>query len=178
MKHLVSIGIGALFVAACGGAQKTQDNAMVGNTVAMDEQPVAASAGADEGGTGTAMALDEANKSANPCGGTGTALALGPPAAPTTWTTDNDTIRGVVMANLVPIKSCYEKRLQIDPTASGTTTATFTITPDGAVTASTASGFDPDVDSCVAQAIETQMKFPPTPARGHIQVSYPFVFTP
>ena len=193
MKKTLGFVIAALAVAACGGAQK-QDTGMVGNTVAMEDEPVTPE---ESGGSGTAMALDEANQSdpardkaiadaraagiiggsANPCAGAANPCAgAAASGAPTTWTNDKDTIRGVVRANIGAITFCYEKRLLGAPGLAGKTQAQFTIAPDGTVSAATASGFDADVDACVANVIQTQMKFPAPPGGGSVNVNYPFVF--
>ena len=55
--------------------------------------------------------------------------------------------------------------------------AQFTIDSSGKVVASTATGLDQAVASCVAGVIQT-IEFPAYEGDGTIQVTYPFTFQP
>src|SRR5678815_4300914 len=89
---------------------------------------------------------------------------------------DKAAIKREVGAHLDRISACYEKRLAEQPRLTGETRVDFVIAQDGHVTSATGSGFDRDVDACVAGVIKTIM-FPPT-AAGTVSVSYPFRFRP
>ena len=87
---------------------------------------------------------------------------------------DKESIRGVMKAHIGSIRYCYEKELMNRPDIAGTTLATFTIAPDGTVASATATGFDPNVDECVAKAVQV-LRFAAAP--GATTVNYPFKFT-
>jgi hypothetical protein len=90
---------------------------------------------------------------------------------------DKKEIRKVVKANLSKITACYEKALATNPNLGGTVSAQFFITPKGTVAASSASGVDPEVANCVAEAIKTFV-FPKPGGGGGVQVNYPFTLRP
>jgi hypothetical protein len=102
-------------------------------------------------------------------------VKIGQPSA--TGDLDKAMIRRYVKRNIQKITYCYEKELVADDTLQGTVKAEFTISPDGAVTSSTASGVHADVASCVAQVIEA-IEFPKPKGGGAVHVSYPFTFRP
>jgi hypothetical protein len=141
--------------AACGGAPRGSappvGNEPIGNTVAMDKD---------------SFAIDPEYADAYP-------LEEGrAPRGPL----DKTAIRAVVHMNHNAIRKCYTVRLLDDPKLAGTTTATFTIAPDGKVSAVQASGFDGAVDACIAGVIKNEMSFPQPPENGAVDVSYPFEF--
>jgi hypothetical protein len=90
---------------------------------------------------------------------------------------DKDSIRREVRAHIKQVQYCYEKQLLANPTLAGTTLVSFMIVADGHVGASEGSGFDPNVDSCVANVIK-DIWFPKPDASGSMQVNYPFTFKP
>lgn len=164
-------------IGACGGGgAKTTDTTTtppVSNTaVAMDDEPVAGSA-EHAAKPVDAMDHDEAVAAAQAAGVLGNPNAGTPPAGPL----DKDAIRAVVRANVQAITFCYEKRLIEVPDLQGTTTVTFMIGTDGKVLSSTGEGFDPAVDTCVADLVKTFV-FPAPDAAGTLQVRYPFKFKP
>jgi hypothetical protein len=93
--------------------------------------------------------------------------------APVPGPRDKASIRATVRTSLKAIQFCYEKRLLADPTLAGTTTVSFDIMPDGTVSASTGSGFDPEIDACVAKSVGA-LRFPAD--AGIMHVNYPFAF--
>lgn len=84
-------------------------------------------------------------------------------------------IRGVVRAQLHQIQACYEAELVAQPTLAGMTLVTFTIEPDGTVSASAGSGFHANVDTCTAAVVKSLVF---REAATSTQVSYPFSFAP
>ncbi len=89
---------------------------------------------------------------------------------------DKAIIRRYIKRHVNELSYCYEKQLQTKPTLSGTVSAQFTIGSDGNVSASTASGVDPEVARCFADLIHT-IEFP-RPKSGTVVVSYPFTVQP
>jgi hypothetical protein len=102
-------------------------------------------------------------------------LSLGQPNA--NGDLDKAIIRRYVKMNLVKIQYCYEKQLLAKPDLKGTVSVQFFIAPTGKVASAAASGVDPDVASCVANAIQ-QIEFPKPKGGGGVQVNYPFTFRP
>jgi hypothetical protein len=90
---------------------------------------------------------------------------------------DRAIIRRYIKRNLQNIQSCYEKQLLKAPRLAGTVEAEFTIGADGKVTASTATGVDAAVASCVADVIQ-QIEFPKPKNNSVASVKYPLVFRP
>lgn len=90
---------------------------------------------------------------------------------------DKEIVRRIVRRNANKIRYCYEKRLQVDPSAAGKLVVTFTITPNGTVATASAKGVHADVEDCVGHAF-TQMEFPKPKDGGKVDVVYPFVFAP
>ena len=90
---------------------------------------------------------------------------------------DKAMIRKVVKDSLDAIQHCYDVALQKTPTLAGTVMVQFFISPDGKVKASSASGVDPTLAKCVADAVKTFV-FPKPRGGGGVQVNYPFTFRP
>ena len=91
---------------------------------------------------------------------------------------DREAVRRVIRSILSQIRSCYEKRLRLNPTLGGKIVITFEIAEQGRVTASNPKSntlADPEVGSCVAARIKAQ-RFPEPPAGTIAVVDYPFVF--
>ena len=89
---------------------------------------------------------------------------------------DKAIIRRYIKRSIARIAYCYEKQLLSQPGLEGTVRSQFTISPDGTVSASTASGVNSDVASCVADVIRA-IEFP-KPRGGSVDVVYPFSFRP
>lgn len=84
-------------------------------------------------------------------------------------------VRNTIASHRNAVRRCYESALSANPTAAGTVTARFTITPEGTVTAATAAGLDREVSRCIEEAVASIM-FPRS--ASSIRVSYPFTFVP
>jgi Ca-activated chloride channel family protein len=90
---------------------------------------------------------------------------------------DNSLVDDVIKRGKNPIRYCYQKELQKDPTLAGTIHLKFVLAESGAVTASqvvSSSLTNPAVGECVAQLVST-WTFPP--GHGVRVVNYPFVFS-
>lgn len=88
---------------------------------------------------------------------------------------DKAIIRRYIKRHIKKVQYCYEKELLAKPSLAGTVSVQFFITPAGTVASSSASGVDPEVSNCVANAIK-QIVFPKPKGGGGVQVNYPFVF--
>jgi hypothetical protein len=88
---------------------------------------------------------------------------------------DRQTVRREVLRHQVKLEFCLEKEAVKKANLSGNTTARFVINARGLVLASTASGFDAEVDGCVVNVFRN-IKFPAKPARANVQVAYPLTF--
>ena len=88
---------------------------------------------------------------------------------------DQATIRRYIKRNIEKLGYCYEHEMLAHPGIEGTISAHFFITPTGAVTGSTASGFDATVARCVGEVIGN-IEFPKPRGGGGVQVNYPFTF--
>jgi FHA domain len=86
---------------------------------------------------------------------------------------DAATIRRYINRNLEKIRFCYEHELVARPTIEGGILVKFFISPTGAVTASSGSGFDTTISTCVAEVV-SHIEFPRP--HGGVQVNYPFTF--
>ena len=86
---------------------------------------------------------------------------------------DAATIRRYINRNLEKIRFCYEHELVARPTIEGGILIKFFISPTGAVTASSGSGFDTTIATCVADVVG-HIEFPRP--HGGVQVNYPFTF--
>ncbi len=126
------------------------------------------------GGTGTGTGYGTGN---GRLGGNHTPKAptIKPGTATVKGSVPPEVISRIVRANFGGLRLCYETALQRDPNVHGKVVVTFTIDHTGAVTAATASGFDPTVDTCIAQRFKT-LQFP-APA-DIVQVTYPLDFEP
>lgn len=155
-------------IASCGGSSKpapqAPSNEATEPPVAMEEDVVAGEP--NENAEARAQAI-QAARDAGVIGGTATPPPQGP--------RDKASIRAVVRTHISEITLCYEKQLLASPGLAGTTTVKFTIDPNGTVSASTGAGFDPKVDTCVADVVRT-MVF--STDAGSMIVSYPFKFMP
>lgn len=100
-----------------------------------------------------------------------------PQPQPTGGPLDKAAIRREIRTRLMMIQLCYEQRLVAVPQLQGTTRVAIEIGADGSVTSSTGSGFDREVDRCVASAVES-LKFPAPKSGGTKRVTYPFTFRP
>jgi len=93
---------------------------------------------------------------------------------------DRSLIAEVVERNLNPIRYCYERELQKDPTLEGRIVVQFLISADGRVATasirSTTLG-SPAVESCVVGRF-LRMRFPASDQGGIVIVTYPFAFHP
>lgn len=175
MRHIWLV----VLLGACGSAQKpapaqnivTVETESISTTVqkqptvqpAPDAPPPAQP---DDGGRAAQLVADEhAPPVAQVEAGT-------PPPA---GTPDKETIRTLIKTKLENIQYCYEKRLVQDPSLKGTTMVKFVIGTDGFVTEATGSGFDPEVDACVAKVIKERLRFP---GGSYTGVNYPFTFQP
>jgi hypothetical protein len=87
---------------------------------------------------------------------------------------DGAIIKRYVKRKLAQISFCYEQQLLVNRDLSGTVMAEWTISMNGLVQASRASGVDGKVSSCIAEVIST-IQFPKPPQVGVYQVRYPFV---
>jgi hypothetical protein len=88
---------------------------------------------------------------------------------------DKAIIRDVIRLHLPEIRVCYERMLATQPHLAGTVATQFFIGPDGKVVTAQASGVDPELASCVADALRA-IEFPRPRGGGGVQVNYPFRF--
>jgi hypothetical protein len=88
---------------------------------------------------------------------------------------DKAIIRRYIKLAARKITYCYEKELLAKPALDGTVSVEFVIDGQGKVTKSTASGVDPNVASCVADAIKA-IEFPAPKGGGAVIVNYPLLF--
>ncbi|MGN6109797.1 MAG: AgmX/PglI C-terminal domain-containing protein, partial [Kofleriaceae bacterium] len=88
---------------------------------------------------------------------------------------DRAIIKRYVTRSLAKVKYCYEHELLARGDLAGTVTVQFMINAMGSVSASTGSGLDPAVASCVA-AVVKNIQFPKPSNGGSVQVNYPFTF--
>ncbi|CAN5822131.1 hypothetical protein BH11MYX3_BH11MYX3_29470 [soil metagenome] len=77
---------------------------------------------------------------------------------------------------LSQVRSCYEKRLSVDPSTSGLLVAKLRIESTGKVITVTASGVHAEVEACVVARART-WEFP-KPASGVVEVTQPYAFAP
>ncbi len=90
---------------------------------------------------------------------------------------DKTIIRRYVTRNLTRIRYCYQKELVAKPSLGGTVEVLFTITPQGVVSSSVATGVDKEVSTCIAQVVKT-IEFPKAENSEPVQVHYPFQLQP
>lgn len=88
---------------------------------------------------------------------------------------DREIIKRYIKRNVDKIAYCYEKQLLANPGLGGAMTVQFLIAANGSVQASSGSGFNSEVASCVAGVIKT-INFPAPKNGGSVQVNYPFNF--
>ena len=110
-------------------------------------------------------------------------LALPVPLSPTMHISvsyDRDVIRDGIRKHLDEVRACYEAELTTTPDLRGRMTTSFTIAPDGSVSASNKAEStlaSPQVEDCVLAAERTWHFLPPR-SSGNVVVQYPFVFEP
>ncbi len=106
-------------------------------------------------------------------------VKLGPPVACTQDSPclDKEIIRRYVKRNLAKITYCYEKELLATPGLEGTVTVNFTLSGNGRVMESNASGVSPAVSSCIAGVVST-IRFPKVGDDGIYPIKYPFQLRP
>jgi outer membrane biosynthesis protein TonB len=89
-----------------------------------------------------------------------------------------DAIHRVVRENFNSLRQCYEQLLMANPGLQGKVVAKFDVGIDGAVSAASAEGVHPDLETCVVAQVR-KFKFPrPDGVKGDVQVIYPFTFKP
>jgi TonB family protein len=87
-----------------------------------------------------------------------------------------DQIKVVVMANLTPLRNCYESEASHNPELKGYVSAKWTIGKNGRVTDATilsSTMNDGKVDACIVKVIK-RWDFPPSPAPSTVE--WPFKF--
>jgi len=89
---------------------------------------------------------------------------------------DKAILRRYIKRHVGELEACYTHELAKKPSLAGTVSTQFTISPEGTVAESNASGVDPAVATCVARAIKA-IEFP-KPKSGSVQVNYPFSYRP
>jgi hypothetical protein len=72
-------------------------------------------------------------------------------------------------------EACYTRELATKPTLAGTVSTQFFITPNGTVGSANASGVDPAVANCIADAIKS-LEFTKPTGGGGVQVNQPMTF--
>ncbi len=153
---------------ACGGAKSTP----ISNTATMSAaEEMEAEVIEGKPGSENAVARQQAIAQARAAGILGSAKPEGAGGP-----LDKSTIRAAVRSQLMSIQLCYEVQLFEKPGIAGTTNVEFTIGGDGVVTTASGTGFDPDVDGCVADVIKRVTFSKPT--GGQLIVRYPFTFKP
>lgn len=90
---------------------------------------------------------------------------------------DKNFIRRYVRQKLPPIRDCYERHVRRYPRRSDRVLVDFQISPQGAVIASSASGVNEEVSSCVAEVI-AGIQFPKPKGTAPVKATYPFLFSP
>jgi len=166
-----------LLLVACGGsappASAPQNSPAAPSTAPAIEPEVVAAKPPDP--NDPAVARQQAIEQAREAGILGKPDA--PPPPPPAGPLDKDSIRREIRAHIKMITYCYEKQLLDRPTLTGTTLVQFLIATDGHVQSSVGSGFDPKVDTCVAEVVK-EIVFPKPDGVGTMQVNYPFSFKP
>ena len=85
--------------------------------------------------------------------------------------------KGLMLPPGLGFNAISEKALAASPNLSGKISVMFFIAPDGKVKASSASGVDPDVATCIAGVVKG-IVFPKPKGGGGVQVVYPFQLEP
>ena len=88
---------------------------------------------------------------------------------------DKAIIRRHIRWKLQRISHCYERELIVRPELSGTLKTSFTISGNGAVVTSRASGMNSGVANCVSGVIKS-IQFPASKDGTMVKVAYPFFF--
>jgi len=102
-------------------------------------------------------------------------VSIGQPSVEGTGGLDKAIIRGFINRYIQKFQYCYEKELLVKPSLQGVVSTRFTITETGVVATASASGVDPTVSSCVANAIKG-IQFAKPKGTGGVTVTYPFTF--
>jgi hypothetical protein len=87
---------------------------------------------------------------------------------------DKAIIRRYIKRNIQKLLYCYEKELLAKPDIQGVVTAEFTISPNGTVSAASATGIA-TVDQCVANVIRG-IEFPKPKGAAEVKVKYPITY--
>lgn len=164
------------FVTGCGGSSAPPAQAPAAKPVQLEAAPVATAAPAAPPATEARRA--DASPPADPTqegqGASTSRMIVGPTQV--TNGSDGAIVHRQLVRSSMKLQYCFEKQVVVTKQweLRGTVFATFTIGPDGAVTASSATHF-PVVDACVAEAIQG-IAFP-RPDRGlSVQVAVPLTF--
>jgi hypothetical protein len=88
-----------------------------------------------------------------------------------------DLVRRYLKRNLTRITGCYQSALADEPGLQGTVTISFTITADGSVSASEATGLSTEVATCIAAAVK-KIPFAKPGDGADVTVTYPIEFQP
>lgn len=89
-------------------------------------------------------------------------------------------VQAVIRANLNQIRHCYEQLLQRSPSSGGKIKVTFTVAPNGRVSAASISESSIDdsvMKGCVSGKV-VRWQFPQPRGGQPVSVTYPFVFNP
>ena len=90
-----------------------------------------------------------------------------------------DVIRRVIRRHINEVRFCYEQSLGANPGLEGRVTASFLISPTGAVQSAAISNStlnNATAEQCIASAVR-RWTFPPPSGGGVVGVNYPFVLT-
>jgi hypothetical protein len=88
---------------------------------------------------------------------------------------DKTIIRRYIRRSINEIAYCYDKQLLAHPGISGEVAVTFLISSSGTVQSATGRGFNAEVASCIAAAVQ-RIEFPSPGEGSTVQVNYPFHF--
>jgi hypothetical protein len=90
---------------------------------------------------------------------------------------DKAIVRRYLKRNLQRFLYCYEKQLLVNENLQGTMHTKYTIEPDGKVTGVSARGVDPDVSTCVGNALGA-IEYPKPKGGQAVNVTMDFTFRP
>lgn len=88
-------------------------------------------------------------------------------------TVDRMIVKRYLRRDLSKYRYCFEKQLAIDPSLAGTLTVTFTILPDGKVTAVRVEGVHDEVENCVAGFVR-RLQLPRVPETAEVRTKVVF----
>lgn len=86
-------------------------------------------------------------------------------------------VRRYIRRNQWKLMYCYEKRQLAKSDLAGSVSTQFTIARDGSVVARSATGLDPEVESCIERVLEA-IEFPKPETGLSVEVSCPLIFHP